>query len=65
MDIDADDVVGALPGRLICIRVWRDDLIVADPFTKLASWQTRVTPALLINVLRDVHNYNYSTRWAL
>ena len=30
--------------------VWRDDLIVADPFMKLASWQTRVSPALLTNV---------------
>ena len=26
------------------------DLIVADPFMKLASWQTRVNPALLTNV---------------
>lgn len=32
------------------IGVWRDDLIVADPFMKLASWQTRVSPALLTNV---------------
>ena len=49
MDLDADDVVGALQERL-CIGVWRDDLIVADPFMKLASWQTRVSPALLTNV---------------
>ena len=27
-----------------------NDLIVADPFMKLASWQTRVSPALLTNV---------------
>ena len=32
------------------IGVWRDDLIVAHPFMKLASWQTRVSPALLTNV---------------
>ena len=47
---DADDVVGALQERLLCIGAWRDDLIVADPFMKLASWQTRVSPALLTNV---------------
>ena len=50
MDLDADDVVGALQERLRCIGVWRDDLIVADPFMKLASWQTRVSPALLTHV---------------
>ena len=27
-----------------------NDLIVADPFMKLASWQTRVSPTLLTNV---------------
>ena len=50
MDLDADDVVGALQERLLCIGVWRDVLIVVDPFMKLASWQTRVSPALLTNV---------------
>ena len=51
MVLDADDVVGALQERLLCICVWRDDLIVVDPFhEKLASWQTRVSPALLTNV---------------
>ena len=51
MDLDADDVVGALQKKdLFGIGVWRDDLIVADPFMKLASWQTRVSPALLTNV---------------
>ena len=48
MDLDSDDVVGALQERLI--GVWRDDLLVVDPFMKLASWQTRVSPALLTNV---------------
>ena len=35
---------------LFGIGVWRDGLIIADPFMKLASWQTRVSPALLTNV---------------
>ena len=29
------------------VGVWRDDLIVVDTLMKLASWQTRVSPALL------------------
>ena len=65
MDLDADAVVGALPERLLCIGVWRDDLLVADPFMQLASWQTRVSPALMTNVPNMFCKYNYSTRWAL
>ena len=32
IDLDADDVVGALQERLLWYLVWRDDLKVADPF---------------------------------
>ncbi len=49
MDPDVDDV-GALQERMLSMGVGRDDLIVADPFMRRASWRTRVSPALLENV---------------
>ena len=50
MDPDVDDVVGALQERLLSMGVGRDDMIVADPFMRRASWRTHVSPALLENV---------------
>ena len=61
MNLDADDVVGALQERLICIGVWRDDWIVADPFHETRLVANTYESGTVDACVKDV----YSTRWAL
>ena len=61
MDLDADDVVGALRERLICIGVWRDALIVADPFHGTRLVANTCESGIVDKCVKD----DYSTRWAL